>query len=373
MRIALIANNLREGGGKVVMMNLLPELLEILKKTKHEVLVIPSTTDFPTLEASNIKTIYPKGGNSTTRRFLWQKLSMEKVVRAFKPDWTFAMGNYAINNLSGKQTMFLHNLYMCTDFAKNGSIVFRGLTKLKQIQFKNSLKSVDRLYFQTNFVKGLFEKRFPDFDRQKNIMPLFIPNEIAKESAEGSREMVDGFFNLLYPASASVHKNQQIIVKTFAKYKDELKGVRCFLTLDSSKTPLGRELFDFVKAHKLEENIIFTGALARKDLSDMYRACDALLMTTKLETLGLPYLEAMHFSLPIITTDADFSRAVCADTALYCDSDSEESLKDAILRLKSSSTEMEFFKAKEREFIINNIKKPSEIAREILELEEISL
>ena len=371
MRIAFIANNLRSGGGKIVMINLLPEFLKIIKKSTHDVLVILPHKNFDFEKSANIRFAYSKGGNSTCRRFIWQKIFMENMIRNFKPDWTFAMGNYGINRLSGKQSVLLHNSNIYTNYAKNGSLFYRFETYLKKVQFQSSLKSINRLYFQTDLVKNDFYKQFPNYRGSASILPLFIPVEIQKEYSRRERHNLDGFFNLVYPANSAIHKNQQIIVKTFVKYKKELAKFRCFLTLDPIKNQLGRSLYTIVKTNGLESNIIFTGTLSRAELSNLYRSCDAMLMPSKLETLGLPYIEAMHFSLPIITTDANFSRAVCADAAIYCDSSSEESLKNAIMELKNSPHKMEELRKKEVELLKRKAKTPADIVKEILKIEGI--
>jgi len=44
-----------------------------------------------------------------------------------------------------------------------------------------------------------------------------------------------------------------------------------------------------------------------------------LLMPSLIETVGLPYLEAMHFGRPIPTSDLDFAHDVCGDAASYFD------------------------------------------------------
>jgi glycosyltransferase involved in cell wall biosynthesis len=61
-----------------------------------------------------------------------------------------------------------------------------------------------------------------------------------------------------------------------------------------------------------------------------------MLFPTLLESFSGTYIEAMHFGLPIITSDLDFAHTVCGDAAIYCDPLSIKSIRDAILRLKKS-------------------------------------
>ena len=50
-----------------------------------------------------------------------------------------------------------------------------------------------------------------------------------------------------------------------------------------------------------------------------YESADAFILPTLLESFCRPYDEAMHFDLPILTSDRDFARERCQDAAIYFD------------------------------------------------------
>lgn len=371
MRIAFVANNLRDGGGKTVMANFLPEFLELLGNTEHQILAVLPFKGAVACDFKNVELMHSPG-NGTIGRFLWQKLAMEPAVRKFRPDWTFSMGNYAVNGLSGRQSVILHNSNIYSDFASSVGASYWIETRAKQIQFEKSLKSMDRLYFQTPVVERDFEKRFPNYAGKKAVIDFFLPKEIyAKPAGACANKRRGKTFDLIYPAHMSFHKNHKIIVDTFVKYREELSGVRCYLTLDKNWKGFPRELYNTIVQNGLESSVIYTGFLPMGGLFDLYEKCDALAMPTKLESLGIPYLEAMYFGLPIVTTDADFARAVCGDAALYCDTSSEESFRDAILKLRDSPETAAELVEKGRAIISEKVKSCREIAAGILELENI--
>lgn len=90
-----------------------------------------------------------------------------------------------------------------------------------------------------------------------------------------------------------------------------------------------------IKSRGLEDSIINVGPLSQQDLGAFYKHCDALVMPTRLESFSGTYLEAMHFGMPILTSDLDFAHEVCGDAALYFNPWNAESIRDAILTLKS--------------------------------------
>jgi len=81
------------------------------------------------------------------------------------------------------------------------------------------------------------------------------------------------------------------------------------------------------------ENI---GPIHQESLGAYFRNMDALIMPTLLESFSGSYLEAMHFGLPILTSDLDFAHEVCGESVIYFDPWNVETIKDAILKLKSN-------------------------------------
>ena len=90
-----------------------------------------------------------------------------------------------------------------------------------------------------------------------------------------------------------------------------------------------------IESQGLTDRILNLGPVDLEDLPNVYRASDALFLPTLLESFSGTYLEAMHYGLPILTTDLDFARNICRDAALYFD---PENL-DGIVNLLESFAE----------------------------------
>ena len=56
-------------------------------------------------------------------------------------------------------------------------------------------------------------------------------------------------------------------------------------------------------------------------------------MPTLLESFSGSYIEAMHYGVPILTSDLDFAHDVCGESAIYFDPWNVETIKNAILEL----------------------------------------
>ncbi len=66
-------------------------------------------------------------------------------------------------------------------------------------------------------------------------------------------------------------------------------------------------------------NVVELPNLSRAELRAAYETCDALVMPSRAESLGLPLLEAMRLGLPVVAVDRPYAREVCRQAAVYVD------------------------------------------------------
>lgn len=74
------------------------------------------------------------------------------------------------------------------------------------------------------------------------------------------------------------------------------------------------------------------GRVPHEALGDLYRSASAVLLPSHFESFSATYLEAMHFGVPLVTSDRDFARDLCGDAALFADPEDPVALADALER-----------------------------------------
>ena len=131
------------------------------------------------------------------------------------------------------------------------------------------------------------------------------------------------------------HKNLEIIPKVFERYRKELEGVAVVLTISPEQSPQARKLLATIQARGLGANIVTVGPLPQEDLAAYYTHTDALFLPTLLELFSGTYIEAMTYGRPVLTSNRDFSRAVCGNAAEYFDPVDPQSICRSILKLKN--------------------------------------
>jgi glycosyltransferase involved in cell wall biosynthesis len=100
-------------------------------------------------------------------------------------------------------------------------------------------------------------------------------------------------------------KSYDILVRAFARFLRDNNAARAKLVIvgDGSQRQM---LEDLAKSLNIEEHVVFTGF--RHDAYKIYPIFDCFALSSQSEGLSIALLEAMAFSLPVITTNLDSSR-----------------------------------------------------------------
>lgn len=85
-----------------------------------------------------------------------------------------------------------------------------------------------------------------------------------------------------------------------------------------------------------DPNIINVGKVAPRSCPSLYAISDAMILPTLLEAFSACYPEAMIMKKPILTSDLDFARDICQDSAVYFDPFDFEDVANKILELRAN-------------------------------------
>lgn len=345
MRIALIASRLRNGGGRIVGEKTAAHLAILCPQA--ELLVIrPAGIPYEYRGHSSVHELEcPQ--QSLLGQYFWDRNVLQAELRRFQPDWVWSLANYPVAG-PWRQSLLIHDPYLTFPQSsfKGETLKNRMKKWLGRLVLRSRLHLPRRFYCQTTAIRS-------SACRQLGLSPgkvgLYPPGTeelgnddmpaLAQRDASPAVKAVTGAagkFVLFYPARGYRHKNHRVIVEAYSRFRDELAGTRCFFTISPSDHATAAEAIHRIEEEKLE-SLVNLGPLTRDDVVAIFGMSNALLMPTKLETFGIPFVEAMQSRTPIITTNYDFVRAVCRDAAEYiADADDPRQLKDAILSLATN-------------------------------------
>ncbi len=122
-----------------------------------------------------------------------------------------------------------------------------------------------------------------------------------------------GFSNYLLSLGSLIdRKNYLVLIEAFAKIKDKQVG----LIIVGHEGPAKEKIEQAIKNHSLENRVIITGYF-NGSLEVLYKASTCYIQPSYYEGFGLPILEAMALSVPVISSDASSLPEVGGNAVLY--------------------------------------------------------
>jgi glycosyltransferase involved in cell wall biosynthesis len=101
----------------------------------------------------------------------------------------------------------------------------------------------------------------------------------------------------------------------------------------------------------LQKNVVYHGYIDDKELTELYKKADCLLLASYDEGYGLPIVEAAHIGLPVLCRNIEAFREVGANNVTYFFGSNKETIAEEIMRF------VEVFDRAAQISLINSLKK----------------
>ncbi len=126
-------------------------------------------------------------------------------------------------------------------------------------------------------------------------------------------------------------KNYLLHIGSFEKRKDLITLVKAFKIVDDSNLKLVlagaqiingnsevlNEIKTFIVQNKLEDKVILAGYISKEEASILYKNARIYVFPSLDEGFGIPVLEALSFSIPVICSDIDVFKEVGGEYVEY--------------------------------------------------------
>lgn len=341
LRVVLLAHNLRAAGGLAVGRNVVSALSRV--RPGHSYLMfVPSGVGYEGVSLPpNCEVHYFERRRGWTGQFLFESMELPRRVRAYHPDRIWGLGNFGLCGMGCPQAVLIHKPHYVygPDAQQRERLRFRLLNALGRRRLRKSLPDTALVFCQSRTICDRFRQAF-SYSGKVALMPSAVSELVLKGDRGSSPVVFEGLagkFVLLCVTKYYAHKNLEALVDLMLKHGDELSDVVILLTVEASQHPSAGRFIRRVADDRLKGRLINVGVIQPSELAGYFAGCAGLILPTLLETFGLPYLEAMQFDKPILTSDLDFARDVCGPAARYFDPLDTRSIRDAILEVKSSS------------------------------------
>lgn len=331
MTLFIHAPNVHQGGGRT----LLSALLANLDQTACCVLdQRMQTNEFPL--GPEIRLIKPRLINRFAAEvFLFRNAKANDKVLCF--------GNLPpLFRSQAKVIVFLQNRYMfgTHDFSRF-SLGSKLRLVLERWWFRNRMQSSYQIIVQSPTMQ---RELLACLGFDALVLPFCAPNSeylaVNNEIAQNPQ------FDFVYVSSAEPHKNHATLLDAWVLLAEQ--GVRPTLALtvsDESSAHIAQLIEQKKVLHGL--NISNLGTLKHEEVQALYGKSKALIFPSKLESFGLPLLEAGQYGLPVLAPELDYVRDIVEPHQTF-DPNSPVSIARAVLRhLNISTPKTELLEARE--------------------------
>ena len=315
--IILYAPNIHQGGGKSLLLALLEECGDDILLCIDKRLELPMNFEFE----PQIRRISP----TLLGRFMAEIWLMRFAI---KKDIVICLGNLPpIFRLPCFTFVFLQNRHLVDRFRmKTDSPIAYLRMVIQRFLFTINLSHVDQFIVQTPSMKRLLTSKFKDAIPIE-ILP-FIGGYTLYSREPRHCEILDTHkYDFVYVASGEPHKNHEALISAWGLLADENIFPTLCLTLDKSVALKLFSNFQFIKKLKIYN----VGVLSHESVLLLYKNSGAMIFPSKLESLGLPLIEARRIGLPILASELDYVRDVLDPEEVF-DPDSPVSIARAVKR-----------------------------------------
>lgn len=139
-----------------------------------------------------------------------------------------------------------------------------------------------------------------------SVLP-FSPATLASSTSKTAAARKQ--FDFVYVASGEAHKNHDNLLLAWRLLAEAGLRPSLALTVDALSHPmLASEIARVRERHGL--NIVNLGMVASTDIPALYQSSSALIFPSKVESFGLPLIEAAQMGLPVLASELDYVRDI---------------------------------------------------------------
>jgi glycosyltransferase involved in cell wall biosynthesis len=233
--------------------------------------------------------------------------------------------------LKGLTLVFVQNRYL---IEKNMLESFPPKTRirlmLERTWFRLASSNADEYIVQTPTMKAIMHRLGYINNRPIKIRP-FIANSLSyTRSGKSIRPNARSDYDFIYVATGEPHKNHKNLVEAWCILADQNLYPSILLTLDKAASAMLCAWIDY-KVSNFKLNLTNAGLVSHSSVIQLYSQAGALIYPSRLESFGLPLIEASMAGIPILASELDYVRDVIDPIETF-DSSSPLSIARAVKR-----------------------------------------
>lgn len=244
--------------------------------------------------------------NNRLNRIIFDSICIQKILKQYGIEKIISLQNILVSGTKIEQDLYLHQALPFSEFQYKIYKNFKLWIYQKVIGYliKKSVKKANRIIVQTDWMKDQCLKILGKQMTEIHVIKPFLKNCIDAKFIDVS----DNRHHFFYPAAAADYKNHIVIIKACQfLQRSGINNYQVTFSISGNENRLSKKLKK--EAEKSNLPINFSGAMEREKVLLLYQS-SVLIFPSRIESLGLPLMEAREAGTYILAADLPYSHDV---------------------------------------------------------------
>ncbi len=287
------------------------------------------------VEDDNVRSLVPTTVKYTTA--MMGRCYASDFMHFYRLEPTLATFNW-----KGEKTLFIQNdiKKQMTSANDKNAILWRRIPAVYFALERLLVRQFDHIYSCNSDSKSLYQQRYPDISDKVSLLKNTFDEEVfyPVSGEERDRQRRDMAKKL------NLGENTRFVLFAGRLHpqKDPLLLIRSIKALDepnihlliAGEGELAAKVRNEISSLELEKRVTMLGIVRQKELSDLHRASNAVVLTSAFEGLPFVVLEGLACGVPIVTTDAGETPSLLTkDSGVVCRERTPQCIADALRKV----------------------------------------
>lgn len=262
-------------------------------------------------------------------------LATLKDIKSEKPDFFIAPTSYIIPSIAPKWLKVIPVVHDIVAFLYPKTHSKKAVLT-ERFTLKRALKKAFKVFVVSENTMNDLINHFKYPKSLMTIVPCAPHDLYLKEPKAQDQTRIIEKYKLpekfiLGVGTLEPRKNFKTLIKSFVIVKRKYPEYK--LVIVGKNGWKYQELFQKVKEYQIEDDVIFTGYMADKDLHLVYSLAEVFVFPSLYEGFGIPPIEAMASGCPVIASNTSSLPEIIEDAGLLIEPQNSVKIADAIISL----------------------------------------
>jgi len=334
---ARAANNAQISGGGIYLKSLIEAIARLDTENSYCLYLNQPKSEF-----------FPKYGANFTTKILrapygWTQFRLPISLFSDKPDIYFSYHHWLpLVTPKCKKIVTIHDLA----FLNYPEYFGKGIANYLKYSTRNAIQKADKIITISQYSKNDIIVNY-NVNEEKICVIYHGYDRIfdIQRNPETSRRILNKYNisheYLFFLGDLHLRKNPIRSIDAFQQFKGKHQTDHK-LVIAGRSDYLADRIFAHANNNKIKEHVVFTGYIDRNDLPYLMSSATALLFPSLFEGFGIPLLEAMASSTPIITSNITSMPEIVGDAGILIDPYDANSIEAAIEEIVFDRSKREY-------------------------------